>query len=514
MAGNSIGYVAALFLLLTSVSHASGIKSLNASLFINGTQLHGQEVSPMQQASAALWVVNATFFGDAQSIDAVLNSSQINYTSSTGITSEISTPLRLTWAANPATEAYVLTNSTKLPIYLLASNETRGSVSASGQFSSATAAPACSKDRLYCEWDFYFTIQQNYSSGQKNVVVGRTCFYQLPIGYAQMLPVAPSEQLSSTLTLTNVTGTQVLLLNYNSTNTSSVSGAVAASWPASHVSVPVAPPNGSDYYAISNLNASRWYVQPNSVFAKWDTQYYSFALGFISRQVLFYSPSSIGVLSQSCNSVPSTVSNSTITAALQCMNSTAQVYYSKANSYAAGLFSSSQKISAYTANAAEYMGQPAIIIYIPSVFILQPRLTLRLSGSFAGVAIPAGRPAIISANATKLDTLGMGTITVQVENTGSSTALFNVTLEDCPGIKTQKGVSYQRLRGEGLSISTGVTASNIIGLINESCTVVVNDLTGGGSAAAQVNVVSGTGENIINGIYGFFKSMFDWLKSL
>jgi hypothetical protein len=189
------------------------------------------------------------------------------------------------------------------------------------------------------------------------------------------------------------------------------------------------------------------------------------------------------------------------------MNSTAKVYYTQANYYANQLVSSSQAINNYSTAVMAYAGNWAVALSLPSVFIIKPQLDLNLSGSFTGMHIPAGKPAIISAVSTPLNTFGVGSVITQIENTGNSAALFSISIAGCPGISAPSGLSYRLAEGEGEEISTGIVATNLSGTLNEQCTVVVSDLSGGGSASTGITITSGIGETILNAISRFLSSL-------
>lgn len=497
-----------LSMLAVNIGYASDLQSLNVSLYLNGTLLHGQRILQLQNQSQAEWKIYAVFSGLKQNISAVLNQSAINYTDSSGTTSTSQNPLLINWTANPELATYPLNLSLAKPVYTLSSNITLGSVSQMGLYSNATAAPACHPNQLYTEWDFQVTVKQNYFQSSRNVVVGRVCFYNDPEGYSYALPKNSINQLSSSLILTSGIRQENLILNYNSTYARSSDGLVQASWPASHVYSIATPPNGSGYVAINDTSNNQWYIHNNATYSKWYKQYYSFAQNFIPKQILFYSPTNIGILSNNCNVVStSNLTNNSVNRAVQCMNSTAVIYYSLANTYAMQLLSSSQNVSGYPASEAPYRGSPAVVVSLPSEFILQPKLDLNLSGAFLGIATPAGKPAIISVSSTSLNSLGIGSVISQIENVGNSPALFSISIANCPGIFTPSGISYQLSQGEGEEISTAIVSSNSSQIINQQCTVIVTDISGWGSASAPVTITSGPGQRILNAIRNFFRSL-------
>ncbi len=494
--------------MLLNLGYSSGLQSVNVTAYLNNTLLNGQPIPPLQSASQVNWRINATFGGLAQNISAELNQTQMNYTDSTGITSTSANPLQILWNANPDLETYIINGSALQPVNVVTSNITLGTVSQSGLYSSATSAPQCSPNNFYTEWDFYVTTQKNYTQSSRNVVVGRVCFYQATIGYAQALPKAPISQLSSTIILTAGPNHESIKLNYNSTHAASADGLARAQWVSNHTSVTAAPPNVIGYFAVDNIKSGQWYVHDNATYSQWYRQLYSFAFQYIPAPHAQYGPSSVGLLSQNCGVVStSDLTNSSVAQAVECMNATGKVYYSQANFYAGQIVSSGQNVQNYTTTPITYAGKPAIALSLPSVFVLQPRISLNLSGAFTGMHVPAGKPAIISVTTSSLNTFGVGIVVVQVENMGNSAALFNVSLEGCPGISTPSGVNYQLMQGEGEEISIGIAASNTSAILNEKCTLVVNDLNGGGSASAQVTITSGPGENFLNAISRFLHSL-------
>ncbi len=493
--------------MLVNLGYASGLQSMNVTVYLNNTLLHGQQLPPLQSTSEINWKINATFGGLAHEMSSTINQSQINYTDSTGVTSTSGNALEILWDANPALETYQINGSNMQPVNVVSSNIVLGTVSQTGIYSTATAAPQCSNASQYTEWDFYITTQKNYSQSTKNIVVGRVCFYVTTIGYAQALPKAPISQLSSTLVLTAGTQQENFKLNYNSTYAASSDGLARVHWIANHVYATATPPNGSGYFAVNNIKSGKWYVHNNGTYSKWYNQLYTFAFEFIPQHSIFYSPNNIGILSPNCGISTSNLTNQSILSVVQCMNNTAKVYYSQANFLAAQLVSSSQNVSNYPTSSAVYLGKPAITVGLPSIFVENPIILLNLSGSFTGVFVPAGRPAIISVSSTALNTFGIGTVVTQVENTGTSSALFNVSIAGCPNIATPGGVSYQLLQGQGEEISTAIVAAGSSKTLNENCRVVVTDLSGGGSASANVTITSGPGETILNAIYKFLSSL-------
>ena len=500
-----------LSLLLINICCASGLQSLYVSTYLNNTLLNGQQLTQLHSPSQINWLINATFYGIAQNMQVSLNRTQVNYTDATGTASTITRPLNITWHTNPELATYVLNNTHLQPVNVMSSNIVLGSVSQMGIYSSATTAPACTTANYYAEWDFYVTVFGNFSSPSRNVVVGRVCFYQRTVGYAQQLPRNSINQLSSTLILASGQSTEKIILNYNSTYAKSPDGLVQVQWKTSHSYALAPPQNGSLFYAINNTNSAQWYLQNNGIYSRWFNQLYSFADEYIPPQQLFYGPSSVGILAPQCAVVStSNLTNGSVMKALSCMNQTSKVYYAQANYYASQIVSSGQNMSSYPVSFTKYNGKNAVETSLPSAFILQPELSLNISAQFTGITVPAGKPEIFSVTTSSLNTFGIGTIVTQVGNAGNAPALFNVTLSNCPGVTTPTGVSYQILQGQGVEISTAIISTNASQLINEKCTVVVSSVGAGGTSSAQVNVTSGPGEHIVAGATSFLH----YLRSL
>lgn len=500
-----------LSLLLLNICYASDLQSLSMSTYLNNTLLKGQQIPQLHSPAQINWLINATFYGLVQNIQVSLNSTQISYTDATGTASTIPRPLNISWYTNPELATYVLNNTHLQPVNVMSSNIVLGSVSQMGIYSSATTAPTCTAPNYYAEWDFYVTVFKNFSSPSRNVVVGRVCFYQKTVGYAQPLPRNSINQLSSTMVLASGQRTEKIILNYNSTYAKSPDGLVQAQWKVSHSYALASPPNGSLFYAVNNTNSAQWYLQSNDVYSRWFNQLYSFAEEYIPPKSVFYGPSSVGILAPQCAVVStSNLTNGSVMNALACMNQTSKVYYTKANYYASQIVSSGQNMSNYPASFTKYKGKNAVGASLPSAFVLQPKLSLNISAQFTGIKVPAGKPEIFSVTASSLNTFGIGTIVTQVVNAGNVPALFNITLANCPGITTPTGVSYQILQGQGVEISTAIISTNTSQLINEKCTVVVSSIGGGGTSSTQVNVTSGPGEHIVAGATGFLH----YLRSL
>lgn len=489
---------------LLNICFASGLQSLSVSTYLNNTLLNGQQLPQLHSPVQINWLINATFYGLAQNIQVSLNRTQVNYTDSTGMASTIPRPLNITWYTNPELAIYPLNNTHLQPVNIISSNIVLGGVSQMGIYSSATTAPACTTTNYYAEWDFYVTVFRNFSSPSRNVVVGRVCFYQKTVGYAQQLPRNSINQLSSTLILTSGQNTEKINLNYNSTYAKSADGLVRVQWGVSHSYALASPPNGSLFYAVNNTNSAQWYLQSNGIYSRWFNQLYSFAEEYIPPQSVFYGPSSVGILAPQCAVVStSNLTNGSVMNALTCMNQTSKVYYAQANYYASQIVSSGQNMSNYPVSFTKYNGKNAVGARLPSTFILQPKLSLNISAQFTGIKVPAGKPEIFSVTASSLNAFGIGTIVTEVGNAGNAPALFNVTLANCPGIATPTGVSYQILQGQGVEISTAIVSTNTSQIINEKCTVIVSSIGGGGTSSAQVNVTSGPAEHIIRGTLAF-----------
>ncbi len=507
---NSSNIVAKLLisLVLVNLAYASGLSSMSVTAYLNNSLLQGQAIPPLNSQSQVSWNVGLVFTGGSNNITALLNQTSLNYTDSSGTTSTALNPLQIYWHTNSDAAVYPLNGSNLQQISIISANVLLGSVSQRGLYSSATSAPPCSTNNIYTEWDYYVNIKQNYSAQSRNVVVGRVCFFNLTIGYAQPLPITPTSSLSSTMVINSGAQQEQLTINNTGKFVESSDELVSAQLYGNYIKELTIAPNGTGYVAINSTSNNMWYVHDNGTYAQWYKQYHSFAQNYIPQQKQSYGPQNIGILSQNCNVVSSSdLTNATITSAVLCMNTTAKTYYSQANFYAAQLMASTQGILNFTTSTTKFNGKPAITVALPTVFEPKLNVTLILNGSFTGLVVPAGKPAIFSVSATTLNEFGVGIVTTQVENIGNSAALFNVTLENCPGVTAQSGVSYQLTQGQGEDISTAVASADPSNVINEQCTVVVNDLTGGGSASAQVNINSGHAEQLIEALTNIFKAL-------
>ncbi len=495
--------------MLADQYYAYGTQTTSVSAYLNNTLLHGQALPSLQAPSSIEWRINTTFYGSGNVVYANLGWYMINYSDYNGISTTATNDINVTWHAGPVAATFPINSSVYGTVNMISSNILLGSVSQSGIFSSATAAPACSTNNLYSEWDFYVTVQKNSFTSSQNVVVGRVCFYQETVGYAHLLYAQAYDLGSSSMLVKSGGVIEPLLYAPGSENASSPDGMVSAHFSSSSVSPSVQLQDMGSYMAFNSPLNGSWYVHSNSTYDAWYSQFYSFTAGRIPATTLFYSPTNVGLVSPDCSTVStSNLTNKSVEEAVQCMNQTASVYYSRANSYAIQLTSTSRSISGYPTQGTLYLGKPAIAVMLPGSFTQSANATLFLNGAFTGVTVHSAVPAIISISSTQLNFFGVGSIIAQVLNTGSGPGLFSASISDCPGISAPSGLSYQLGQGAGEKITIGIMASGYNGIIDQTCTVTFTDLKSGESSSTQVNVSSGIAERIYYTLAGLFSSLF------
>ncbi len=494
--------------MLANQYNAYGTQTASVSTYLNNTLLHGQPLPSLQPPSNIEWRINTTFYGTGNVVYANLGGDMVNYSDYNGISTTAANDINVTWHAGPVGATFPINSNRYGTVNMISSNILLGTVSQSGIFSSATAAPECSVNNLYSEWDFYVTVQKNSFTSSQNVVVGRVCFYQETVGYAHLLSAQGYDLGSSSMLVISGGVIKPLLFAPGIENASSPDGLASAHVSSSAVSPSVQLQDMASYMAFNSPADGSWYVHSNSTYAAWYSQFYSFTAGRIPATKLFYSPTNVGLVSPDCSSVStSNLTNKSVEEAVQCMNRTASVYYSRANSYATQLTSTSRSISGYPTEVATYLGKPAVTIMLPGLFTQSSNATLYLNGAFTGVTVHSAVPAIISISSTQLNFFGVGSIMAQVLNTGSGPGLFSTSISDCPGISAPSGLNYQIAKGAGEKITIGIAASGYNGIIDQTCTVTFTDLKSGESSSAKVNVSSGIAEHIYYTITGFFSSL-------
>ncbi len=454
----------------------------------------GQPLNASQPPSTYQWSFTAQMnaSGSGQGAYAYINASDMRYREPNGVTVTAAYPLIVTGAPGGKNAFYFVSGPGLVPVQLMSSYTTGGSVYQGMQYQNATAARQCeSNSSLYTEWDFYVTVQPGFLQSPRNVVVARVCIYAHTIGYAERLPDAPALAPGANFTVDANGQADSIGMLYNSGSAVSADRLVSASWSGNYMSIAAAP-NGSQYAAVSNLNGTKWYVQTYGAYKRWYNQYYKFAQGKIPAIRSLYSPNNVNFLSASCNVVSSTaLSNKSIAAAVSCMNQTAALYYSLSNQLASGMMANGQSIANYTATEANYSGRVALTITLPSRFIGNPVLEFTINGQLLGASLPGGAVRILAARASPIGIDGAGMLKITFKNSGTTPGLFKVSLNGCPSIRAESGMSYQAYAGQTLNISVPITAPTTNFSISSVCTVSVTT-SNGGSDTMSVEITSQT----------------------
>ncbi len=467
-----------------------------SSVHLENTASPGQPLTPNQPQSQAVWTFNVSFNSTGQSISANLSSGALNYTDSTGLAISAAYPLQISGAFSQRKTSYYAVNMLgRIPVQTMSSYVTLGSVYQGSAYSqNATAAPLCSPTGLYSEWDFFVHVQLNASSGSRNVVVGRVCIYSQTIGWVESLPGSPIVQPFANVSLYANGQQETLQLPYNMTPAITSDKLVEAWWINQVGIAPetVSPPDGTQYVAVNSSGTDQLYLQAAGTYMKWYNQYYKFTQSKIPHLNQQFSPSSVGIVSNACNVVSiNNLANQSVKNAVNCMNATISSYYSLANQEAVQLMSSIQNISGYQYAITSVGGRPAVAINLTGRFISNPKIGFSLNGQFLGFSLPAGAPQILIINASRVSMAGTGTLTMLVENYGNKPGLFTVSINDCPGVSTESGVSYSVGAEQVVNITTSFTAPNTNLTLNQQCTVQVEGADGGGNTKV-VTLVSET----------------------
>ncbi len=461
----------------TAISQASLTNARDPNLLILANQSQSQ----------AQWIINATFNGSASSFQANFSQDSINYTDSAGRLMQAAYPLEITGNASQKNSAYYLIDTkTMVPIQVLNSYVTLGSVFqgyAGNQ--NATAAPQCAPSGLYAEWDFYVHVQPSQQSVARNVVVGRVCIYNKTIGWADALQEYPTAMPSANITVIANGATERLTIPDNNSQASSADGLVRAKW----IGLPgigigqAAMPNGFDYFAVNGLLAYNWTLQDQAVYSRWYVQFYKFTQNKIPDLNEQFSPSSVGILSSSCNVVSLTnLTNASVYNAVNCMNSTASLYYSLANQQAQQLAASPvQSMGGYNYSPSMVGMAPAISLDMPAAFTPSPSIGFTISGQFLGYSLPLAAPRLLIATASPVTLEGHGTLNLLVQNYGRSQGLFTVSINGCPGIEAQPGSSYMIGPQQVVNVTAAFTAPNQNLTLDTQCAVQVKGQGGGGN---------------------------------
>ncbi len=481
--------IASLLLAGTAGASAFAISSVHL------VNLTGQPLGANQ--SQAQWTFNASFNSTGAQIRANISAGDINYTDPSGRGIIASSPLEVIGSVGGQGTAYYAINTlAMIPVQEMSSYVTLGSVyQGYGPYQNGTSAAACNPSGIYAEWDFYEHVQPSTNASYRNVVVGRVCIYNQTVGWAEALPAEAVAHPTANITLITSGAQESVAIPDNASHAASADGLAKAWWigsPGVQLQGQAAP-NGTAYVAVEGSSSGSWYLQSNSVFSKWYRQFYKFTRTQISSINQQYSPSSVGILSGSCNVVSVThLTNQSIASAITCMNSTAAVYYSLSNQQAARLISSSaQNLSGYQYSEAALGSGPAIAIDLAAGFVARPQIGFELSGQFLGYALPAAAPQILMVNASPVTLQGSGTLTMLVENYGNSRGLFNVSITGCPGIKTTSGAGYYAGPGQVVNVTAAFTAPNSNLTLDRQCSVQVSGEYGGGNSKV-VNFLSET----------------------
>jgi hypothetical protein len=105
-----------------------------------------------------------------------------------------------------------------------------------------------------------------------NVTAVRICIYQSQVAQEASVSTTPNIQFSSHFSLLANGKHEGLNLSYNQQSATSQDGLVQANWVGSLVTG-TAPPDGSQYVAISNLQTNSWATQSAYSYQNWQTAY-------------------------------------------------------------------------------------------------------------------------------------------------------------------------------------------------------------------------------------------------
>ncbi len=496
--------------MLIGISYASSFQL--SSVYLNNTANPGHTLQPNQPEAQGVWSFNVSFNSTGQNINASIGSGAINYTDSAGRQITASYPLRIYGTLSQQKTSYYTVNTFRLvPIQTMSSYYTVGTVTQSGIYQNATPAPQCYPTGLYSEWDLYLSVQPSFGSIVNNVPVGRVCIYNETVGWAEVLPVSPIVRLFANISLYANGQHEVLQLPYNNTPAIS-SDRLAEAWWINQTGIALggtAAPNGTDYVAL-NDSKGHWYLQNAGTYMRWYTQYYKFTQSKIPNFNQHFNPTSLGIVSSSCVVVSATqLTNQSVKNAVNCMNTTASVYYSLSNLQAAALMYSVQNLSGYQYEITNFDGSPAFAINLPARFTPNPRIRFALNGQFLGFSLPAGAPQILIVNASPVSISGTGTLTMLVENYGTTQGLFKVSINDCSGVSAEPGVSYTVGSGQVANITTSFTAPNANLTLNEQCEVQIMGANGGGNTKTVALVSQTPNEYLHNELEGAQSALCD-----
>ena len=485
----------AVSLVLVGMCFASSFSITNVN--INNLQNPGQQLTASQPTSSFQWGFTTSFnLSGGNGATASIDPSALSYFG-TGKTITAAYPLQIT--GTPETEAvYAISNSSLVPIKIMWSNVTLGSVYQGPVYQNATVAPLCAQSKnYYTEWDIYVVVQPSIFSGAKNVVVARVCIYAKTAGLAELLPNAPNLLPFVNLTLSSNGQREYINLFSNSTSSTSPDNLASASWDRSYLATAVAP-NGSKYAVVKNSSSGVWIVQDSGTYNQWHTQYYRFTQSQIPAPKASYSPASIGVVSNSCAVISqNNLSNASVAKAAACLNQTASLYYTLSNQFTTQIFSNGQTIGGYNVSFSNYGGNAAAVVNLPGYFTSDPKISFIVSGQFLGASLPGGFANIISMIVSPIGIDGNGLLKIVFENAGKMADLFTVSISNCSVVSTQNGTSYQAASGQQLNITVPIMAPNANLSFSQQCTVAVSGTSGGGQYRI-VNITTETPNQFIH----------------
>lgn len=462
-------WIISLTLLLSGMQFVSASSSGFTVTSVSLTNI----LHPGQNASQTQWLVQLSLNGGGQSLAGVLSNSTINYQGYTSIY-----PLQISGSTNPETAFYLINSANQNPIYTYSTQVQIGSVTSYIIYVSVIPAPQCNPSPT-TEWDISLT--QGWFGLGSPVIVSRVCIYQKEVASETQISSTPNIQFSSHFLLLANGRQENLNLSYNQQSATSSDGLVQANWIGSLVTGNAAP-DGSQYVAINNQQSGSWSIQSSHTYQNW---------GQTNQNVqtlltlLQYTQSN---LPSACAGIKQNANNTYISDIATCLNNVAQTDFSQNNQYANNLLSSNISIGGTNPQLTSYQGQTAFSVPLNNYFVTNPVVVLRFSGSFLGVVIPLGKPKILSATSQPFYSGTNGTMSIQVENIGTSEGAFYPSLSNCNGVTMQTSPNYAVQAGQTQLINMPIYSTGINQNLTQQCTVTVTDYNGGSSDSVQVGV--------------------------
>lgn len=431
---------------------------------------------PGQNVSQTQWLVQLSLNGGGQSLVGTLSSRTINYQGYTSVY-----PLQISGTTDPEQAFYLINTASRRPIYTYSTLIENGSVSTAflGLSVTVNPAPSCPNSPI-AERDVYLVPSTLWVfSGTPQIAV-RVCEYQNQVAQEATISTTPNIQFASHFSLLANNEQENLDLSYNQPSVVSQDGLVQAQWVGSLVTG-TAPPDGSQYVAITSQQTNSWTTQSSYNYQNWLTAYQNLQTVLTIQHYTQNNLTATG-----CNIQQSTTTLY-INQVANCINNYAQSTFTQNNQYAQALLGSSVNIGGSTPQLTTSQGQTAFSIPLNNYFVTNPVVLLKFSGSFVGVVIPLGKPKVLSVSSQPFTT--NGNISIQVQNVGTAEGSFYLSLNNCNGIKpAHSSTNYAFQPGQIQWLNLSVSTMGLNQNITEQCSITVTDYNGGGSDTAQVGI--------------------------